>query len=137
MVKLLGVVHVLGLAPRHGLKELSESVRKDLSLRPAGKVAHAQRYRGTHRSGSSPTRDIPCTGPPESLSTATAGDSAAQRFAAFVCKGLHMLPHRAPQGVRVVIMPGSISRKCLNMLQMYLPKLLREYSMLTSMPSNL
>ena len=88
MVKLLGVVHMLGLAPRHGLKELSESVRKDISLRPAGKVAHAQRYRGTHRSGSSPTRDIPCTGPPESLSTATAGKSApagksAQRFASF------------------------------------------------------
>ena len=51
--------------------------------------------------------------------------------------GLHMLLHRAPQGVRVVIMPGSISRKCLNMLQMYLPKLLRGYSMFTSMPSNL
>ena len=38
-----------------------------------------------------------------------------------------MLPHRAPQGVRVVIMPESMSRKCLNMLQMYVPKLLRLY----------
>ena len=39
--------------------------------------------------------------------------------------------HRRPQGVNVVIMPGSIARRYLNIAHMFGPKLLREFLLRT------